>query len=273
MDLNSIKWVGLGFMGLALLKYLSLINPKRVKSDVTPTNYGIEYKKVTFLTEDGLKLAGWWVPGNTRAKGTIIVGHGYPFDKANIFEATEWLHPEFNLFYYDHRSFGDSEGKYTTGGIKEVKDIEAAIKYVKNKQTKPIGLYGYSMSAAAMLMAPDDDVKAIVADSSYATVDHVLNHMFPRLISWPFAKLGHLCGALAGVDLDKSPLEAIKNKKVPVLLLHGELDEQVPVENTELLYKAAKGKTLFISLPNVNHNFVVDDSMKKTIKKFFKESF
>src|SRR5210317_2243914 len=104
MNIDILKWIGGSFLGISLFQYNSLIRPHKFISKNKPKS---DYESVTFTTCDGIKLAGWWIPGKSDA--TIIVGHGYPFDKGNIYQGTRWLHPEFNLLYYDHRSFGESQ--------------------------------------------------------------------------------------------------------------------------------------------------------------------
>lgn len=44
-----------------------------------------------------------WIAG-------IVVGHGYPFDKAYILNYALFLHGRFNLLFVDFRYFGESEG-------------------------------------------------------------------------------------------------------------------------------------------------------------------
>jgi dipeptidyl aminopeptidase/acylaminoacyl peptidase len=269
MDSDIIRWIGYSFLGISLFQYSSLVRPKKIISQNKPRS---EYEDVKFTTDDGVELAGWWIPGKNNA--TIIVGHGYPFDKGNIYQGTRWLHPEFNLLYYDHRSFGESKGSMTTGGIREVKDVEAAINFVKSKTDGPIGLFGFSFSAAAMLMSNHENVKALVADSSYSNIKQVLSHIFSQLgiLRWPFIQIGHLYAKLLGVDLDKAPLQHIKNIKLPLLLIHGDADTQIPLENAKQLFEVSnKNNTDLLIIPNADHGqTLISKRVIKTVKRFFK---
>ena len=87
----SRKTLGLLLGLIALLPLLNLIlgiHPPTFKTLDDPARYGLRYEKVSFPTSDGLTLRGWFIPaaadGSTGKKATILVGHGYPFDKANI---------------------------------------------------------------------------------------------------------------------------------------------------------------------------------------------
>jgi fermentation-respiration switch protein FrsA (DUF1100 family) len=268
------KQLGIGITGLSLLQAMRLGFPKKIKSDVTPTKYKLKYQDVQLITEDGKKLAAWFIRGGER-KPTLIVGHGYPFDKGNIFRATKWLYPNFNLLYYDHRSFGQSSGLMTTGGAKESRDVNAAIRWVKENVPGPYGLYGFSLSAAAMLMANPELVNgafALVADSTYANIDNVINHIYADLgiLGWPFALTTKTFKALfVGGN---SPAKSISNLTLPILILHSPADTQIPVDNARELYEAANGNVRLEILDKGDHGHsLARMSVRKQIFQFLKD--
>lgn len=226
-----------------------MIRPSKIRTPITPSE---PHKAIKLKTADGYQLAGWWIPGGGTA--TIIIGHGYPFDKGNIYQATRWLHPKFNLLYYDHRSFGESTGSYTTGGIKETKDVEAAIKYAKQKSDGPIGLYGFSLSAAAMLMSDHQDISAIVADSSYATPEDLLQHVYSPFgpLGLPLAWLSGLYGRIL-VGRRKTPLDSIQNIKTPLYIIHSRDDTQIPVKAAYRLREKAQPEATVAIIKGVDH--------------------
>ena len=122
-----------GIFLFSLLTFLLYIKPPKYYSSVKPSDYNLEYEKVSFKTNDGLTLKGWFIP-SSHSNATIIVGHGFPFDKGNILPVTKFLNKHYNLFYYDFRSFGESEGKITTIAHKEQEDMLQAISYLKNRK-------------------------------------------------------------------------------------------------------------------------------------------
>ena len=117
---------------LSFLEFFISIHPPRFRSQRTPAEYNIPYENVSFKTSDGITIKGWLIKSK-KANSTVIVGHGYPFDKGNILTVGRFLYPDFNLLFYDHRYFGESSGLVSTVGIKEVEDVKAAIEFVKNK--------------------------------------------------------------------------------------------------------------------------------------------
>ncbi len=265
------KKLALGVVGFSAFRGLNLVKPFKIISRNLPET---KFEQVSFKTEDGIDIAGWWIPGNSDK--TIIVGHGYPFDKGNIYSATKWLSPDYNLLYYDHRSFGESKGRITTGGVREVKDVEAAVDFAQTKTKGPIGLFGFSLSAAAMLMADHSQVKALVADSTYASLGNIIDHIYSVFgpLKLPFVMTTEVLGRIFLGPNPPSPAKAIAKTSVPILIIHGKKDTQIPVENAYQLFQAAnKETTELILFDSGDHGqSLVIPSIRKSIAKFFNRS-
>lgn len=274
-----ILFIILGFIVfLSLLQFILSIFPPKFKTKVSPTTYELKYENVSFTTSDGLKLKGWFIPNN-KSDAVIIVGHGYPFDKANILQATHFLAEKYNLLLFDFRYFGESEGRYTTGGTKESKDVLAAIEFLKSeKNFTKFGAIGFSMGGAAILMSESKDLKAVVIDSTYANMDLILERLygfFPGFLKLPFVWLTKFYGLLFfKINANEiSPLNSIKTFGMPILLIHGEKDSQVSVKNAHLLYENSnKNKTELWIVPDADHgmSFAVNpEEYKKEVFEFF----
>ncbi len=251
---------------LPLLNLLLGIFPPIFKTLDDPAHYGLPYEKVFFPTSDGLTLRGWFVPaaadGSTGKKATILVGHGYPFDKANILRHARFLHSKFHLLLFDFRYFGESEGAYTTAGLLETRDVEAAVTYLKQRvdvDPSRIGAMGFSMSAAAFILARHPDIRAIVADSSYASLEDLLGRQFfflPGPTNWPLVALTKLYARLLlGVDIRAAaPAQVVRELVAPLLIIHGEKDSQIPVEHARQIYAYADPtRTELWTIPDVDH--------------------
>lgn len=228
--------------------FISLF-PRRHITDIKPSDLGLKYEEVTLKTSDNIKLKAWFIPNN-KTKNAIIVCHGYPFDKGNVLGFATFLHKDYNLLFFDFRAMGESQGKYTTVGYKEVEDLKAAVRYLKDKEIKDIGALGFSLGAAVIIMTNSDDIKAIVADSSYANLDLMINALYRQFffLKYPFTYITRLLAKLIiGIDTSKvSPEKAIKGIKTPILLIHGEKDSQISVENSYLLRKANPKAELWV---------------------------
>ena len=49
---------------------------ERSEMEETPADYGMNFENVSTITEDGLTLYGWFIPGSNDA--TIMIQHGSP---------------------------------------------------------------------------------------------------------------------------------------------------------------------------------------------------
>jgi len=105
--IKTIMIIGIiiGFILLySLLQFFMSIHPPRYYDKTTPEDYNLEYENFSVLTSDKIEIKGWLIKSD-KANGTVIVGHGYPFDKGNILPLAKFLYPDYNLIFYDHRYF------------------------------------------------------------------------------------------------------------------------------------------------------------------------
>ena len=275
MTLKVFYWILAIVLLLPFLNLILGIHPPRFKTDDDPTRYGLEYERVSFPTADGLTLRGWFIPASPESPNlpaheertrnpcaTILVGHGYPFDKANILRHGLFLHSRFNLLFFDFRYFGESDGAFTTAGLLETQDVHAAVMYTKDRadvDPTRIGALGFSLSASAFIMAQDPALKAIVADSPYASLEKVVERQFfflPGPTKWPLVALTKVYAwLLLGLRIsDAVPAEAAAELRNPVLLIHGDADSQIPLEHSrQIQAKANPATTELWIVPGADH--------------------
>lgn len=274
--LKILVFIVLFLIVFSLLTFYMSIHPSKIVTELEPSDFGLEYEKIDFRSTDEINLSGWLIPNN-KTKSAIIVMHGYPADKANLLGIAEFLSKDFNVFLFDFRSFGKSEGSFTTAGYLEKNDLLGAIDYLeKEKNITRIGLYGFSLGGAVALSINHANVKAIVTDSAFAKLSHMVEHIFSPffILKYPLAYLTKLYGMLfLGIDIDDvSPIDNIKSIKVPILLTHAENDSQIPVNEAFLLHKANNKTELWI-VKDTDHGTIhsanVEEYEKKVIE-FFK---
>lgn len=273
--LKVLIFIALWLIIFSLFTFYMSIKPQKITTDLGPSDLGLKYEDVAFKSADGVKLSGWFMPNN-KTKATIIVMHGYPADKNNLLGIAEFLAKDFNMFLFDFRSFGKSEGKCTTVGYLEKNDLSGAIQYLeKEKNLTKIGLYGFSLGGAVALMTKNDNVKAIVTDSAYAKLTNIVKHMYSIffVFKYPLAYLTRLYGILfLKIDIgDVSPVDNIKNMKIPILLIHAEKDSQIPVSEAYLLHNANKKAQLWVA-ENAEHGMshsINPEEYEKRVIGFF----
>src|SRR3989344_2485924 len=213
---------------VSLYGFFSSVKPPKIMVDYKPEDFDLDYEDAIFESTDGLKLSGWFIPHN-KSKDAIIIMHGYPANKADLLPVALFLNKKYNVFLFDFRSFGQSEGKYTTAGFKEVKDLEGAIGFLKEeKKIKNIGAFGFSLGGAVALMSKNNEIKAIVADSSYASLDRMVEALYRNFffLKGPFVLLTNIYAKIFfGISpKDVSPVNAVKEINTPILLIHAGKD-------------------------------------------------
>jgi len=261
---------------ISIYGILISIFPRRHITDINPSDLGLEYKDVTLTTSDNIKLKGWFIPNNKTSKA-IIVCHGYPFDKGNVLDFASFLHKNYSLLFFDFRAMGQSEGKYTTVGYKEVEDLNAAVKYLKNNNIKKIGALGFSLGAATIIMAKNPEIKAIVADSSYANLNLMIDSTYRQFffLKYPFTFTTKLLARLILKinTREVSPEKAIKETTTPILLIHGKKDSQIQVENSYRLHKANPDTQLWVvEADHGEAHYVKRKEYEKKVLDFFNDN-
>lgn len=230
----------------SLYAFYTNIRPEKFSSMITPKDFNKEYENITLYTQDGLKLSAWFLPNKKVSDKAIIILHGYPADKSDLLASYLFLHERYSLLFVDFRYFGESEGKYTTIGIKEVEDVLAAVKFLQERQVKKIGIFGFSMGGATALMTLSkiDAINAVVSQSAYAGLDLMAENQYKYFyfLKRPLTLLTKMWGKLIfGIDISTmSPRVVIQNIQAPILIIHSKQDDQIPFSHALILRDALK---------------------------------
>lgn len=254
-----------GALGLAAYTSYRLNAPRRrgVYDDFTisPWEVQVPHELVSFQTDDGSTLRGWWLPQPDSAR--VVIGFtGHRGAKHELLGIGSGLwRTGNNVLLFDFRGRGDSDVAPLSLAHKELPDARAAIQYARERMPDAeIGLIGYSMGAAVALLvaAADPEIEAVVADSPFASIKDVLANAYklrrlpPRFLldlsdvinRWRY---GYQFEAVRPVDV----VGEIAPR--PLLIIHGAADALIPVEQGQRLYDAAgEPKELWI-VPDAIH--------------------
>jgi len=227
------------------------IRPRQFISAVTPKEFNlVPFDNVELKTDDGLTLKGWYIHSETPIDNAVIICHGYPMDKGNVLDLAFIFHENYNVLLFDFRGMGENEGSFTTIGLKETKDFNAAVSFLKDKGMKKIGALGFSLGGAVIIMANNPDISAAVSDSSFARIDSMMDVVYGNfgVFRFPFVYCTKLIARfIFGIDTSKiSPLDAIKDFKTPLFLIHSQKDSQIDVKYAHLLHKASPNSELWV---------------------------
>jgi fermentation-respiration switch protein FrsA (DUF1100 family) len=244
------------------------------------------WEDVSFRTEDGLRLSGWFFPRRD-ARAVVILCHGHQFHRMQMLEVLYALREgPFGFLLFDFRCAGRSEGQLSTIGADEVRDVRAAVDWLRSRPdtaTLPIGVFGYSMGGAVAIMAAaqDDRIRAVASQGAYATLERAIadrgrffaGTLGPVLVR-PALALGKRW--LRYNPADVAPLKVIGAiAPRPVMICHGEWDPYISPEDARLLYDAAGEPKVLRVVPCSWHISIAPDHKRAyyaDLRAFFEQA-
>lgn len=216
-----------------------------------------ELEPIQEKTEDGLNITSWYRPAQARDKFTILffqgnAGHlGY-----RNYKVRPWLDAGYGVLMVGYRGFGNpgwpsEEGLYM--------DATAAIEALHKQGVpdKAMVFYGESMgTGVATQMASEYNAAALILESPYTSVPDVGADRYPLV---PVHML---------LRDQYNSLSKIKDVHMPLLLLHGELDQVVPIRFGKKLFAAANEPKQAEFVPEAGHNDVYTLRVQQVVLNF-----
>ncbi len=243
--------------------YLSfmIIHPFRMSAIRTPSHYGMSYENVAFDSLDGTQLKGWFIPSvqDNEPSPLIIVCHGHGSNKGNVLFAAGFLHRSgYEVFLFDFRAHGESDGDFATLGWLEPDDLKAAIEYLKKEvNPKSTGVIGFSMGGATAITTAGQtsEIRAVIADSSFADRSELIVQAVKYVFPPPLAYLTPIFAGLQGLNLHENlPINyAGKISPNALLIIQGDKDHLVGTEDAVSLYDNAKEPKELWIVPDTPH--------------------
>lgn len=227
-----------------------------------PSEQGIPFTKITLKTSDHFTLKGWFMPGTNQGK-TVLIVHGRGATRREGMRMARPLHDAgYNLLTMDLRNCGESDKSFCSMGFHEKKDVAAAVDYLINKKKMTrLGVLAFSMGAATSIiaMAEDSRIQVGVFEAPFADLEDVLLFGAKKVVGFRpllFASSALLFFEWRG-NLDTSrmnPVDRIASiSPRPVYLIHGEFDQEVPLEHGKRLFETAKEPKQFWLVPKGPH--------------------
>ncbi len=250
--------VALATAGLAALlsRPLRTFDPRK-----SPVRRGAACDDIAFEPRGGgPRLAAWSLPA-PGAQRSLILTHGKDASRTAEFfgrfaEFGMKLQARgYHVVMLDMRGHGRSEAGGHTFGARERRDVLGAFDWFRARGfgAASIGLLGVSMGAAASIGAleAEPDIRAVVADCCYADFPALVGNRWRALTRLPeiFALPGWwLAQRLAGFDLSEArPVRWIRQVDGRrVLIIHGDRDRVVPVQDAYSLWAARPESELWI---------------------------
>jgi esterase/lipase len=299
----------LGLVGSTVYT-VKLINFQRSRywSDsftMTPEALRMPFERVTFHTEDGVSLSGWFVRQTHRgvpSKRLVVCCNPYNHDRSTMLGICRGLwEASYSVLLFNFRSHADEPTRQTIGHL-EVHDVRAALNWVRahKPEAAKIGFLGASMGGAMTLVMAEEnrDIVACATDCAFTTLYDVISHRielempflfrgrpvfreyFMQLINFSNQMWYHYdlrkVGPGAVMDNGESQL---KNVHCPLLIVHSKNDSVVPVSCAGDIYdltSTPESEKEIVILQDVEHigSYFQDEyRYVKRFVRFFDEKF
>ena len=199
----------------------------------------------------------------------VILAHGFNQSSDDMGKLTKLYYDlGFDILLPDARGHGESEGDYIGYGWHDRLDyIDWIQLLIDDYGAEQIVLHGHSMGAATVLMTSGetlpDEVQAIIADSSYSTVQEELVHQLKHIYNLPPFPLLNVTSMVTKVRAgytfkEASAIDQVRKNTRPLFIIHGNNDDLVPTEMGHQIYEAAGGDKELWIVPDSGHTKAFD---------------
>ncbi len=223
---------------------------------------------VSITTLDTAVLKAWLIHPHQSNGNTVILLHGLADNRIGMTGYAQLLLAQgYTVLLPDARAHGTSGGQLATFGLLERNDIHQWVDFLE-AQDHPHCIYGFgeSMGAAQLLQSLDTHPHfcAVAAESPFATFREISYdrlgqpfHLGPwlgRALFRPLVEIAFLRARWKyGLDMGKvSPEDSVATTTVPVFLIHGQIDSNIPVRHSRLIQAYAPNVQVW-EVPGANH--------------------
>lgn len=240
--------VGLVLVYFGLLAMLYFAQSKLVyfpsrQLVATPAQVGLDFEEVTFLSDEGVTLHGWFVPGEPGGR-TLLFMHG---NAGNISHRLDSLlvfnQLGLSTFIFDYSGYGSSEGVPSERAT--YNDAAGAWRYLTTQRGIDPGqiiLFGRSMGGAvATWLARKQPSAGLILESTFTSMVDLAARHYPYVPARLLLKIRY------------DPIAEIPHVDVPVLVAHSPDDEIVPFSHAQAMHSAASEPKHFLTLEG-GHN-------------------
>ncbi|MBX9777229.1 MAG: lysophospholipase [Xanthobacteraceae bacterium] len=262
------KWLlvffSTGYLALVALMYVAqrglMYFPETFRT--APADAGLpQADEVVLDTPDGARVIVWHIPPKgDRPVWLYFHGNGgalrYRVDRFRELTANGE-----GLVALSYRGYAGSTGRPTEAGL--IDDARAAYDFaVKRYGAERIVLWGESLgSGVSLALAAERPVARVVLEAPFLSAVDIAAGVYPYVpVRWLMK------------DQFRSDLRVAK-VKVPVLVLHGDRDNVVPISSGEQLYKMITSPKRFVRIAGGGHENLGSYGAVAQARKFIEEKF
>ena len=210
----------------------------------TPEQAGLDFRELAIATDDGERLHGWWIGTRTESLGHLLLCHGNAGNVGDrVLHADLLTGAGFDVLLFDYRGYGRSSGRPSEEG--SYRDARAALACLLEQpmvDAARVFHLGESLGGAvAVNLALEHPPAGLVLLSAFTSVRQLARLHYPFLP--------------ASLIPDAYPtVRRIRDLRAPLLVLHGDRDDIVPLSQGRALFEAAPGPKRIHVFPGAGHN-------------------
>ncbi len=252
------------YLGVVALMYVMqrslMYFPETVRT--APADAGLpEAQEVVLDTADGERIIVWHVAPHAD-KPVVLDFHGNGGAlRYRIARYRPLVADGFGLVAVSYRGYGGSSGRPSEDGLFE--DANAAYAFAKARYpAEGFVFWGESLgTGVAVALAAVKPAARLVLEAPFSSAVDVAASAYPFVpVRWLMK------------DTFRSDLRIAK-VTAPVLIVHGELDDVVPIASGERLYALITSPKRFIRIPGAGHGDLASHGVVEAAKSFIGERF
>ena len=265
------------------------IKATRKVPEINPSSVDLDYTEDIFVTEDNIKLSGWFIKNENPQ--TVIMIHGVDSNKSDGYMLDlikDVYEMDYSIFAFDLRAHGDSEGNNLGLAYVERKDLKASIDYLRDSYSiEEMVLYGISYGGTIVLSnsSMDPSIKGIIADSPFYDLPELMaaevssRTFIPESIA-KLLKFGIIRSIDFLYDIETndiiSGLKSISNFQHPILLYHCLDDDRIPISHSDRINEFSPEGSKYLVYEECEHakgyEYYKEDYLNN-LKKYIEVSF
>lgn len=205
-----------------------------------------KFNEMKIVSEDGLKLYGYYLPQNSDKLAILVHGYGCDYKEMSSY-CKMFFNMGYDVFVPQNRGHGKSEGFIGMGGL-DKHDILSWINIFISKNPKiKIVLFGLSMGGTTVLMATGEkhpkNVICTISDCAFKNVYNQINYIYnpknKKLKNIILEHFNRYMKRAYNYDLKLADVkDSLKNSNTPIMIIHGKEDGYVPVQNAYEIYES-----------------------------------
>jgi len=219
----------------------------------------VDIEKVKIETADNIKLLGWYHEKNLKDYKTLVYFHGNAGSLENrIHKLNHFQDMNINFLIIAWRGFNGNKGKPSERGL--YLDGKSAIDWLKKKgvDEKNLILYGESLgTGVATHLAQNKNYAGVILETPFTSMIDAAKKFYPYIPINLLLK-------------DKfENLKKVKYINIPILVMHGEVDQIVPFSMGKKIYEIANNPKYSYFTKYDDHMMEYDKNLVLALKSFF----